>query len=75
MVTVTTPKMKTFELPVEKAPDGYTTNFKPTEEGPHEVAVVYDKKPAYGSPFDVDVFGKQGPQVVVKGLDERKWEE
>ncbi|XP_052780237.1 filamin-A-like isoform X2 [Mya arenaria] len=70
VVTVTTPKQKTVELKVEKAPDGYTTDFKPTEEGPHEVTVVYDKKPAEGSPFDVDVFGKGGPQVVVRGLDE-----
>ncbi|XP_052286873.1 filamin-A-like isoform X5 [Dreissena polymorpha] len=70
VVTVTTPKKKTVELKVDKVSDGYTCDFKPTDEGPHQVTVVYDKKPAPGSPFDVDVVGKLGPQVLVKGLDE-----
>ncbi|KAL4226921.1 hypothetical protein ACF0H5_014899 [Mactra antiquata] len=70
-VTVTTPKNKTVELTTTKAPDGYTTDFKPLESGPHKVTVTYNNKPAPGSPFPVEVLaaGKKLPQIEVKGLD------
>lgn len=70
-VVVTTPSKKFVPLTSKKVSDGYTCDFKPTEEGPHSVEVTYDNRPAQGSPFDVQVIGK-GPRVEVKGLESRK---
>ena len=81
-VTVTTPKKKTVELPVKKAPDGYTTSFTPSETGPHKVEVTYDKQPVPDSPFPVEVVPKGAAvpdaalpkgDIVVKGLETRKF--
>ena len=70
-VVVTTASRKFVQLTVKKVSDGYTCDFKPTEEGLHSVEVTYDNKPAQGSPFNVQVTGK-GPRVTVTGLDSRK---
>lgn len=73
-VVVTTTSKKVVQLTVKKVSDGYMTDFKPTEEGPHQVEVTYDNKPAPGSPFSVQVTGKGKPipKVEVKGLESRK---
>ena len=81
-VTVTSPKNKTVELPVKKAPEGYTTSLTPSETGPHKVAVTYDKQPVPDSPFPVEVVPKGAAvpdahlpkgDVIVKGLETRKF--
>jgi hypothetical protein len=80
-VTATNPKGKTVELSVKKSPEGYTTTWTPSDQGPHKVAVDYDKKPVPNSPFPVEVVpkGSKGPakdkptgEVTVKGLYTRK---
>lgn len=80
-VTVTTPKRKTVELPMKKTPEGYTTTWTPTDQGPHKVDVNFDSKPVPNSPFDVEVVPKgtksakkEEPtaEITVKGLDTRK---
>ena len=72
-VTVTTPKKKTVDLTPKKSPEGYTCDFKPTEEGPHQVAVTYERKPVPDSPFSVNVVSAKKPgEVEVKGLETRK---
>ncbi|XP_053377764.1 filamin-A-like isoform X5 [Mercenaria mercenaria] len=77
-VTCTNPRGKTVELPVKKSPEGYTTTWTPTDQGPHKVAVDFDKKPVPNSPFPVEVVpkgskapGKEKPkgEITVKGLD------
>lgn len=73
-VTVTTPKNKIVELATKKSPNGYTTDFKPLESGPHKVTVTYNNKPVPSSPFSIEVTaaGKKFPQVEVQGLETRK---
>lgn len=80
-VSCTNPKGKTIELPIKKSPEGYTTTWTPKEQGPHKVAIDFDKKPVPNSPFPVEVVpkGSKAPskekptgEITVKGLDTRK---
>lgn len=54
-VIVTTPKGQTEEIPTEKSPEGYTSDFTPKEPGEHKVKVEYASKEVPKSPFTVAV--------------------
>ena len=81
--TVTSPKGKTVELPLNKSSNGYTTSLTPTEQGPHKVIINFANKPVPKSPFTVEVYPKgkkpkpkeeEKPkgEITVTGLETRK---
>lgn len=72
-VTVQTPRGQVFELPTERAPEGYRTNFAPIEPGPHKVGVNFAGKEIPKSPFPVTVEPRTNVGAVrVRGLETRK---
>ena len=72
-VTVQTPRGQVFELPTERAPEGYRTNFAPIEPGPHKVGVAFAGQEIPKSPFPVNVEPRTNVGAVkVCGLETRK---
>lgn len=72
-VTVQTPRGQVFELPTERAPEGYRTNFAPIEPGPHKVGVNFAGQEIPKSPFPVTVEPRTNVGAVkVRGLETRK---
>lgn len=71
-VVSTSPKGKTEDVPTEKSPEGYTSDFTPKEKGEYKVKVTYAGKEVPNSSFTVKVEALDISGVKVKGLEKRK---